>query len=62
MLDKLKAYWQSKSSNVHGLILFLGGSAGIAALHMVGLSDKPANVIAGACILIGAFLATPDSK
>ena len=62
MLEKIKAYWGSKQSNIHGLILFLGGSAGFVTLQKLGLHDFQANFICGAAVLLAAILYTPDSK
>lgn len=59
MLAKLKAYWQSKASNIHALILFLGGSAGIGALHLMHVPDEAAKFVGGACMVLGALLYTP---
>lgn len=62
MIAKIKAYWRSKASNIHGLVLFLGGSSGLAALHQIGIGDKPANVIFVIAIVAGALLFTPPQS
>lgn len=62
MLVKLKAYWQSKQSNIHALITFLGGSGGMFALAKVqhGFKGDAADFICGAAMILGALLYTPQ--
>lgn len=62
MFAKIKTYWQSKASNIHGLVLFLGGTAGISALELMRVPDSAAKFVSGACMVIGAFLATPSGS
>jgi len=62
MINRFASYWQSKRANIHGLILFLGGSAGIAALQMMHVPESWAKAIAGGAMLLGALLYTPATK
>lgn len=61
-LSRVAAYWKSRQSSLHGLILFLGGSAGITALHLVHMPDRYAQAVSGACMILGALLVTPEAK
>lgn len=62
MIARIKAYWQSRQSNVHGLVLFLGGSAGISALSLMHVPSHIAQAVSGACMVLGALLYTPGDK
>lgn len=62
MIAKIKAYWESRKSNIHGLILFLGGSAGITALTLMHVPNHVAQFACGAAQVLGALLYTPDAS
>jgi hypothetical protein len=57
--ERARAYWESRQSSLHGLIFFLGGSAGITALHLMHVPDKYAEFVSGLCMILGAVLITP---
>lgn len=61
MIAKIKAYWQSRASNLHALVLFLGGSSGFVTLQQIGVHDRPAKVICGAAVIVAALLFTPSA-
>ena len=61
-VQRCRLYWESRQSSLHGLIFFLGGSAGITALHLMHLPDKYAEFISGACMVLGAVLITPNKQ
>lgn len=62
MMHKIIAYWRSKLANIHGLILFLGGGAGISALGFLHIPDSTARFVSGACMVLGALLYTPTGE
>lgn len=62
MIARIKAYWQSRQSNVHGLVLFLGGTSGICAMKLMHVPEHDAQFVAGACMVLGALLYTPGNQ
>lgn len=62
MIEKFKAYWKSRQSNIHSLILFLGGTSGFATLQALGLHDNVTKAVCAGAVLAAAFLFTPDAK
>ena len=62
MIAKIVAYWRSRAANIHGLILFLGGSAGLSALTLLHFPSMIAQFISGACMVLGALLTTPGRE
>ncbi len=62
MKAKILAYWRSRAANIHGLILFFGGAAGMSALTLIHLPSTLAQFISGGCMILGALLYTPSES
>ena len=62
MRAKIIAYWRSRAANVHGLVLFLGGGAGLSALALLHVPSSVAQFVSGGCMVLGALLYTPGQE